>query len=162
MAKKQKEEITEGVQWDIAKPMDIKSYPSPTTNIVRDNKGRVTVGSKGLNTKFTLQEIEDRFMRAAEAAYSSQLLSIEEAMTVAGLLPSTWYRYAKEYSHINELVEAIRAGIKAHINRESLEGRLQPIVSVFRLKCLGDIEAGKQTVTEEVKEQPIIDLGSFS
>lgn len=162
MAKKQKEEIVDSVQWDIEKPTDIKSYPSPTTNIVRDNKGRVTVGSRGLNTKFTLQEIEERFIMAAEAAYGGQLVSVEEAMTVAGLLPSTWYRYAKDYGHIGELTEAIKVGIRAHVNREAIEGRLQPIVSVFRLKCLGDIEAGKQTVTEEVKEQPIIDLGSFS
>lgn len=158
--KKHEEAIQDAVLWDVPNA-GIKKYASPTTNIVRDNKGRITHGSKGLNTRFSMQEIEERFLMAAEGAYNGEFYSVEEAQIAAGLMPATWYRYCREYPHIKEVSEAIKAACRAHLNRKALENEIQPIVAMFRMKVLGDIEASKDVKPEEVKTQPIIDLSQF-
>lgn len=159
---KEEEEFADKVMFDITPATPVEVATSPVDNIVRDNKGRVTVGSKGLNNKFTLQQIEERFMLAAEAAYRGEILSVEEAMIAAGLFPSTWYRYCREYPHLKEIAEAIKSGMKAFVTRQAFNNQVNPLFAIFKLKVWGDIEAGKlQDSQEDSKEQPIINLEDF-
>ena len=154
---KEKKTQEEDVLWDIQKPADITAYPKPTEGLVRDSKGRITHGSKGLNTRYTLQEIEERFLLALEAAYRGEIYSIHDAMQVAGLLPSTFYRYCKDYEHLGEVKEAINSATIGRINREAIQGKLQPVVSIFRMKVMGDRDKDDTTL-KVVQEQPIINL----